>query len=1238
MSDKKEKCKRRKLLVLGSVLMILILWSPLWAHMDFVNVADDGSGSASWVVGRTDTSTGNLGGGGYETKVNGSYTAKFLTGDFNGDGYSDFVNVADNGSGAASWTVGLTDPVTENLADGGYKTKVNGSYTAKFLTGDFNGDGFSDFVNVVDNGSGAASWTVGLTDTLTGNLGGSYKTKVNGPYNATFLTGDFNADGYADFVNVSDNGSGKASWVVGLTDSSTGDLGSSYKTLVEGPNDAQYLTGDFNGDGYSDIVYVSDNGSGDANWVVGFTDPNTGNLGGGYESKVNGKYDAFFLTGDFNGDGCDDFVNVANNGTGDASWVVGLTDPTTGELAGAGYKTIVNGKYNALFLVGDFDRSKLEPDTMSPLDKATEVDLDADLIWDAGTRATSYDVYFGVDLATVIDANHSSSAFMGTVDTNSFSLESLDPDTTYYWRVDDLDDSNDPLWPRHFWSFTTEFDIKSYKYNFVGVTTTQGAHSAYACDVDVFPFGGSQSNRNTMVEATDAQYMAIDVNDTQEWQTSDPGSSDEVFLWIKMKINENVDDITQINFTFNGNTDTSTTEHRIYALKDGTDWWQDSSWVYLSPGQSIPADVDQGMTRSIISNFADYIDASGYITWGVYQYGTSSEALRVNNIEMEVKCYDRSMYEWITQPDVNVSQDTWVDSTNPNTCYGTGGEMDIRPNDVAIAYLQFDLSDWYIPLGHDIERVYLRLQASNSLPTDGEIYVHKADSNSWNELTMTWNNQPGYNSVPAYIASPATSQSIEVTNLFKDSVGGILSLALRCETTGGDSGKCSYYASGSNDPNDHPYLEIITKRADDFGEQWVRDHGFVITSWIVNASKIDDTNELSDFNSMGMNTLMSINSTAINNAKNNSYPWHLQFDQGPAVNWPNWNKNQSSNHVIDTVNSLSEIQDDGGCYVKDEPTSLELEGLGRCTRWIKQNRPNWLVYINVPSGFFGDGNYLDNVMTIVKPDVLVYDVYPFVDDPNSTNYGKTAVSKLTENMMLVRAKAKIHGIPYFGYIQACQIDPYGIDPDFGPYLPSESETRMGIFAHLTAGYKGLYYFTYDSDGGLVEAALTMPDDSVSTVGNYVADISPEIKILGEKILLLDSNDVRFVPGKTNSVTHTNPNQLTAWSSGAGGNALITGVSLASNQEGDYKDGLIGFFDDANYQYFMLTNLYHGPAKDANEAALNFVVTFDSSVDQIWRLNRETGANESIPLQNNTLNLSLPGGTGDLFSFFGNAFE
>ena len=60
---------------------------------------------------------------------------------------------------------------------------------------------------------------------------------------------------------------------------------------------------------------------------------------------------------------------------------------------------------------------------------AINVDPDADLIWSAGTGAESHDVYFGTSSPPPFKRNQTATIFdPGT----------MTPDTTYYWRIDEV--------------------------------------------------------------------------------------------------------------------------------------------------------------------------------------------------------------------------------------------------------------------------------------------------------------------------------------------------------------------------------------------------------------------------------------------------------------------------------------------------------------------------------------------------------------------------------------------------------------------------------------------------------------------------------------------------------------------------------------------------------------------------------------------------------------------------------
>ncbi|MFH1614090.1 MAG: glycoside hydrolase domain-containing protein [Planctomycetota bacterium] len=91
----------------------------------------------------------------------------------------------------------------------------------------------------------------------------------------------------------------------------------------------------------------------------------------------------------------------------------------------------------------------------SPSDGATDVNINADLSWTAGYGADYHDVYFGtslVDVNTATDPN--TLPGRGRQAGTTYDTNTMDGNSTYYWRIDEVDDGN--VFTGDIWSFTTE--------------------------------------------------------------------------------------------------------------------------------------------------------------------------------------------------------------------------------------------------------------------------------------------------------------------------------------------------------------------------------------------------------------------------------------------------------------------------------------------------------------------------------------------------------------------------------------------------------------------------------------------------------------------------------------------------------------------------------------------------------------------------------------------------------------
>jgi len=325
----------------------------------------------------------------------------------------------------------------------------------------------------------------------------------------------------------------------------------------------------------------------------------------------------------------------------------------------------------------------------------------------------------------------------------------------------------------------------------------------------------------------------------------------------------------------------------------------------------------------------------------------------------------------------------------------------------------------------------------------------------------------------------------------------------------------------------------------------------------------------------------------------------------------------------------------------DEPYGNQMEAIAEAVAWLRENFPWMPVYVNCrfsqnpytlwggtgyPSGYDFD-DYLDQLIDIVDTDILMYDAYPFEAYTTRTTFWKPLAQ--------VRAKGLATNRPYWAFIQSAGWN--DDEGDLDKRIPSESDLRMHIFVHLTAGYTGLAYFTYDyfGIGALLDAA-----DNPTDLYYDAAEVNAEVMNLGHCLRFLTSTDLRYIPGifvyDDQQYPNPVPETVPIWSSGAGGDSKIIDVDIDHTQPdtwGREKDGLLGFFtDDAGEKYFILTNLDHGMDEDPELRTLPFYIQFDNSVNELLMLNRQTGAAEIVPLTNHRLDVTLLGGSGRLYKY------
>jgi len=399
----------------------------------------------------------------------------------------------------------------------------------------------------------------------------------------------------------------------------------------------------------------------------------------------------------------------------------------------------------------------------------------------------------------------------------------------------------------------------------------------------------------------------------------------------------------------------------------------------------------------------------------------------------------------------------------------------------------------------------------------------------------------------------------------------------------------------------------------DRGKEWIRTHPFYISGLLLRPESFNASTYLG----AGLNTLLAWKPREgyyfAQGARAN-IPWHYhiyheRYGQTPA---------EVFSHVQGYVENYPGCT---GLQFGDEPQVEQMSDWARYLDLLRAAYPEKLIYCNAfPGSGSGYRDYIDQFARLVRGDVLMVDIYPF-DTSGGTS------SSYFENLTDVRAAAQRYGRPYWLYVQAYETE--------GRRLPSESDLRMQVFSALAYGYTGIAYFTYDG----YDRSLVTIDGTPTAMYPHAAAVNAEVLRLGESLRFLESTDVRFIPGEheegflwwTWTAKNDTPRGLSDWSAGAGGDPHILNVTTSGDEESE--NGLIGFFtDDADNHFFMLVNLDHGMGESSASTRLQFNIEFDAGVTWLLRLDRQTGKEQFVLLNDHTLDITLPGGTGELFGY------
>jgi len=404
------------------------------------------------------------------------------------------------------------------------------------------------------------------------------------------------------------------------------------------------------------------------------------------------------------------------------------------------------------------------------------------------------------------------------------------------------------------------------------------------------------------------------------------------------------------------------------------------------------------------------------------------------------------------------------------------------------------------------------------------------------------------------------------------------------------------------------------------GKRWVRSHPFNTMALTI----IAETYDPQQYKSANLTTTLAWKqrSDLLQESAAAKLPWHLHLR--PVALRPAGLTDEIKVRLKNLYDAHAGCT---GWLVWDEPKRPEMFEAAKTIAWLKQTYPDTLVYSNayprgaaleryyggeLPAGGYSYEQYLRDFAKIMDPDVLMFDMYIFREGGGTGNPFPT--------MMDARKVGLETGKPYWAFVQS------HADERRGYRMPSESDIRMQVFSHLTVGFTGIAYFTYEDQQG--PAMISNGTRQRRPIYYHVARLNQEVLHIGQALRYLDNVNVWYLPGDGNQV----PSAVQRWPEAQSPIPALRAVRI-EGQSAKWKDILIGAFrDDAGRDYLMLTNLWHAAQASTSQRALTISLELDSRITTVGRLSRETGRPESLAVQNGQLKLTLPGGTGELLRF------
>jgi hypothetical protein len=258
---------------------------------------DDGT-VTDWLGGANGTFSGN-----FDNLHNnpGSNWHVIGTGDFNGDGHSDILWRADDGT-VTDWLG--TGSGTFNGNWNNLHSALPTGFTVVGI-GDYNGDSIDDLL-LRNSSGGTVEWLGQSNGTFAANT--HFANPDPGTSWQVVGSGDFNGDGVEDVLWRNSDGT-----VTDWLGTASGTFNGNWDNLHSNPGSSWQVvgTGDFNGDGLTDILWRNSDGT-VTDWLGTASGTFNGNWDNLHTAVATGL--AVVGIGDYNGDSIDDLLLRSSSG------------------------------------------------------------------------------------------------------------------------------------------------------------------------------------------------------------------------------------------------------------------------------------------------------------------------------------------------------------------------------------------------------------------------------------------------------------------------------------------------------------------------------------------------------------------------------------------------------------------------------------------------------------------------------------------------------------------------------------------------------------------------------------------------------------------------------------------------------------------------------------------------------------------------------------------------------------